>query len=371
VQVRTTCDVAPDCHSLEPMASLPRLPHRAEQRILKRVCELSPRTQRRLFGTPPTVDGQTLASDTHALIKLAELAESTSFLAGMSVAEARANARSEAKATNARPTILMARVEGLEIPGQGGPIPARLYVPSGLVPGAPLPLTIYFHGGGWVIGDLETHDGVCRLLAASAGTAVLAIDYRLAPEHPFPAGLEDAVAATRWALANVAELGGDREQVIVGGDSAGGNFAAVIAQELRTERLAAQVLIYPGTDVTRRYPSADLFADGYYLDSASMALFEQAYFVDPAMLTDPRVSPMLTPDLRGLAPAVLVTAEFDPIRDQGDAYADVLAAAGNTVLHKQFPGLVHAFLNLGPFVPACAAAVDETIELVRQVLKEA
>jgi acetyl esterase len=250
----------------------------------------------------------------------------------------------------------------------GRDIPVRVYRSGADTPHGTF---VFFHGGGWAIGDLESHDIACRQLCNGLGMTLLAVDYRLAPEHPFPAGLEDAVAATRWALANVAELGGDRERVLVGGDSAGGNFAAVIAQELRTERLAAQVLIYPGTDVTRRYPSADLFADGYFLDSASVALIQEAYFVDPAMLTDPRVSPILTPDLSGLAPAVLVTAEFDPIRYQGDAYADALAAAGNTVLHRQFPGLVHGFLNLGPFVPACGAAIDETIELVRQALKPA
>jgi acetyl esterase len=227
---------------------------------------------------------------------------------------------------------------------------------------------VFYHGGGWVIGDLDSHDLACRYLCASLGVTLLAVDYRLAPENPFPAGLEDAVDATRWALANVAELGGDRAKVIVGGDSAGGNFAAVVAQELRDEQLAAQLLIYPATDWTGTYPSAELFAEGYFLDSASMRLFEGAYLPDPGLRANPRISPLLGEDLTGLAPAVVVTAEFDPIRDQGDAYAEALAKAGNTVEHKQFPSLTHGFFNFGPFVPAAQEAVDETIELLRKVL---
>jgi len=262
-----------------------------------------------------------------------------------------------------RPPVAEVADRTLDVDGRD--IPARSYRPGTATPHGTL---VFFHGGGWAIGDLESHDIACRHLCNGLGMTVLSVDYRLAPEHPFPAGIDDAVAATRWALANVAELGGDREQVLVGGDSAGGNFAAIVAQELRAERLAAQVLIYPATDASRPYPSADLFADGYYLDSASMTLFEDAYFTDPAMLTNPRVSPLLADDLSVLAPAVVVTAEFDPIRDQGDAYAAALAAAGTVVAHKQFPGLIHGFLNLGPFVPAAAAAIDETVELVRKVL---
>src|SRR5258707_9699573 len=153
------------------MAALPRLPPRAEHRILKRVCGLSPQVQRRLFGPPPTIDGQTLASDTHALIRMAEMAESESFLSGMSVEEARVEARREAEATNGQPPIPMARVQAREVPGQAGPIPARFYVPEGLPAGGPSPLLVYFHGGGWGIGDLDTHDGVCPFLPAAAGTA--------------------------------------------------------------------------------------------------------------------------------------------------------------------------------------------------------
>jgi acetyl esterase len=353
------------------MASLPRLPPRAEHRILKRVCELSPRTQRRLFGAPPTVDGQTLASDTHALIKLAELAESTSFLAGMSVTEARANARFEARATNAQPAIAMARVEALEIPGQGGPIPARLYVPPGLAPGAPMPLTIFFHGGGWVIGDLETHDGVCRFLAASAGSAVLAIDYRLAPEHPFPAAVEDAWAAFAWGLTNAGELGVDPARIAVAGDSAGGNLSAVVCLLARAgggAMPAMQLLIYPPTDAAADLPSRRLFAEGFLLTKADMDTFQECYLPPGTDAADPRASILLAPDLSGLPPAYVATAGFDPLRDEAEAYALRMREAGVRVALRRHPGLIHSFANQTAISPTARAAMLEAAGALRMGL---
>jgi acetyl esterase len=330
------------------MAALPRLPPPAEHQFLKWVCGLSPRTQRRLFGKPPRIDGQTLAGDTHALIRIAELADSTSFLSGMSVAEARSNARHEAEVTNARPPIPMARVEGVGIPGQAGSIPARLYVPAGLAADAPAPLTIYLHGGGWVIGDLDTHDGVCRFLAAAGGTAVLAIDYRLAPEHPFPAAVEDAWAAFAWAVTNAAELGVDPARIAVGGDSAGGNLAAVVTLLARAgggAMPALQLLIYPPTDAAGELPSRRLFADGFLLTKADMDSFEQCYLPPGSDATDPRASILLAPDLRGLPPAYVATAGFDPLRDEAEAYALRMREAGVKVALRRHPGLTHSFAN--------------------------
>ncbi|MGH3495089.1 MAG: alpha/beta hydrolase [Sciscionella sp.] len=259
----------------------------------------------------------------------------------------------------------VAEVRDRTVRAEGREIPVRIYRPGIDVPHNTL---VFYHGGGWVIGDLETHDLACRQLCNELGATVLAVDYRLAPENPFPAGLDDTVAATRWALSHVDELGGDPARLAIGGDSAGGNFAAVVAQELRTERIAAQLLIYPATDSSKRYPSADAYADGYLLDSASMRLFESSYFVDPSMPTDPRVSPLLAVDLSGLPPAVVITAEFDPIGDQGNAYAEALAKAGNTVLHKQFPALTHGFVNFGPFVPAADDAIKQTIAMLQELL---
>jgi acetyl esterase len=330
------------------MPALPRLPPRAEHRILRWACGLPPRTQRRLFGKPPTIDGQTLASDTHTLIRIAELAESTSFLAGMSVAEARANARHEAAVTGARPPIPMARVEAVEIPGQAGPIRGRLYVPGGLAPGESAPLTIYFHGGGWVIGDLDTHDGICRLLAATAGTAVLAVDYRLAPEHPFPAAVEDAWAAFAWTVTNAVELGVDPARIAVGGDSAGGNLAAVVSLLARAGggvMPAMQLLIYPPTDSAGDMPSRLLFAEGFLLTKGDMDSFERCYLPPGSDATDPRVSILLAPDLTGLPPAYVATAGFDPLRDEGEAYALRMREAGVRVALRRHPGLVHSFAN--------------------------
>jgi acetyl esterase len=331
------------------VAALPRLlPPQAEHRIVKRVCELSPQSQRWLFGKPPTIDGQTMASDTHALVRLAELTESTSFLSGMSVEEARAHTRLEAKVTGARPPIPMARVEALEVPGQGGPIPARLYVPGGLAPGVPTALTIYFHGGGWVIGDLDTHDGVCRFLAAAAGTAVLAVDYRLAPEHPFPAAVEDAWAAFAWAVANAAELGIDPARIGVAGDSAGGNLAAVVSLLARAgggARPAMQLLIYPPTDAAGDFPSRRTFAEGFLLTKGDSDAFEQHYLAPGTDAADPRASILLAPDLTGLPPAYVATAGFDPLRDEGEAYALRMREAGVKVALRRHPGLVHSFAN--------------------------
>jgi len=330
------------------MASLPRLSPRAEHRVLKRICGLSPRAQRRLFGPPPTIDGQTLASDTHALIKMAELAGGNSFLSGMSVAEARASARLEAEVIGSQPPIPMARVEALQVPGQAGPIAARLYIPAGPPAGAPAPLLVYFHGGGWVIGDLDTHDDVCRFLAASAGTAVLSIDYRLAPEHPFPAAVEDAWAGFAWATANGAELGIDPARIAVGGDSAGGNLAAVVSLLARAgggAMPAMQLLIYPPTDSAGDLPSRRLFAEGFLLTKGDMDAFEQAYLPPGSDATDPRVSILLAPDLRGLPPAYLATAGFDPLRDEAEAYGLRMREAGVQVALRRHPGLIHSFVN--------------------------
>ncbi|HKA66718.1 MAG TPA: alpha/beta hydrolase, partial [Solirubrobacterales bacterium] len=292
--------------------------------------------------------GQTLASDTHALIRMAEMAESESFLSGMSVEEARVEARREAEATNGQPPIPMARVEAREVPGQAGPIPARFYVPEGLPAGGPSPLLVYFHGGGWVIGDLDTHDGVCRFLAAAAGTAVLAIDYRLAPEHPFPAPVEDAWAGFAWAAANAAELGVDPARIAVGGDSAGANLAAVVCLLARAgggAMPAMQLLIYPPTDSAGDLPSRRLFAEGFLLTKGDMDAFERHYLPPGSDATDPRVSILLAPDLTGLPPAYVATAGFDPLRDEGEAYALRMREAGVRVALRRHPGLIHSFAN--------------------------
>jgi acetyl esterase len=330
------------------MAALPRLPAAAEHRLLKAVCGLPPRAQRRLFGPPPQIDGQTLASDIHALIRLAALAGTTSFTGGLPVAEAREANRLGAEAAASRPPIPMARVEALEIPGHASSIPARFYVPGGLPAGVPAPLLVYFHGGGWVIGDLDTHDGVCRFLAAAAGTPVLSIDYRLAPEHPFPAAVEDSWAAFNWAVSNAAELGVDPARIGVGGDSAGGNLAAVVSLLARAgggRMPAMQLLFYPVTDSAGDMPSRQLFAEGFLLTKGDMDDFEKHYLPPGSDAADPRVSIYQAPDLSGLSPAYVATAGFDPLRDEGEAYALRMRDAGVQVALRRHPGLIHSFAN--------------------------
>jgi acetyl esterase len=279
---------------------------------------------------------------------LAELAGSDQFTDAANVAEARAERLAEAVIVAARPPLPMARAESLQIPGPAGAIGARLYLPVG-APTQNSPLLVYYHGGGWVIGDLDTHDGPCRFLASHSGARVLSIDYRLAPEHPFPAAAEDAWAAYAWARTNAAELGSDPSRIAVGGDSAGGNLAAVVsllAREQSAPPPAMQLLIYPVTTVAQELPSRAMFDEGFLLTRRDMDFFEDNYLPADADRTDPRVSPLEVDDLGGLPPAYVATAGFDPLRDEGEAYAQRLREAGVRVALRRHPGLVHSYANL-------------------------
>jgi acetyl esterase len=226
-------------------------------------------------------------------------------------------------------------------------LPARLYVPQG-VP-APAPLLVYYHGGGWVIGSSATHDASCRLLAHEARVRVLSVDYRLAPEHPWPAAAEDAHRAFTWAVEHARELGADPERIAVGGDSAGGNLAAVVARRARDAGgplPAFQLLIYPATDFSRpRRASHQTYGAGYLLTTERMDWFEEHYVPAPADKTHPDASPQLADDLAGLPPAHIATAEADPLRDEGEAYAEALRRAGVTVSVRRHPHL-HGFFNM-------------------------
>ena len=353
------------------MAVLPRLSAPFEHRLLLWACGLSPRIQRSLFGRPPSVDGQTLASDQWALIRLAALAGDTSFTGGLGPIEARVHNRRGAEATAARPPIPMARVEAKEIPGPAGPLPARFYVPAGLPATEPAPLLLFFHGGGWVIGDLDTHDGVCRFLAAAAGVTVLAIDYRLSPEHPFPAAVEDAWASFAWAAANAAELGVDPARIAVGGDSAGANLGAVVSLLARAgggAMPAMQLLIYPPTDAAADLPSRNLFARGFMLTKEDMDTWQAFYLPPGTDAADPRASILLAPDLTGLPPAYVTTAGFDPLRDEGEAYALRMREAGVSVALRRHPGLIHGFANMTAVSRTARAAMFEVAGALRMAL---
>ncbi len=257
-------------------------------------------------------------------------------------------------------------VRNLSIPGPAGDIPARHYRPANP---ETAPLLVFYHGGGWVSGDLDAYDAVCRLICRDAEIHVLSVGYRLAPEHPAPAGLDDAFTAFRWAVEHTADLGASSGKVAVGGDSAGGNLAAVVSQLARADggpAPALQWLIYPRTDLTAQTRSHTLFADGLLLTKHDIEWFE-ANLLDGSDLqpSDPRVSPLLAEDLSGLPPAVIAVAGFDPLRDEGERYAMALRAAGNQVDFRSMGSLTHGFINLFPLGGGSAAATTELISALR------
>ncbi|WP_408591380.1 alpha/beta hydrolase [Novosphingobium sp.] len=245
------------------------------------------------------------------------------------------------------------RVEELTLPLPGRDVPARLYVPQGH--GALPPLTLYFHGGGWVIGTLDTHDATCRELAVASGSAVLSVGYRLAPEAAYPLPLDDCHDALVWAAANGEVLGVDATRLAVAGDSAGGNLAAAVAIRARDEggpALRHQLLIYPVTDADFATPSyAANGGGGYFLGTSAMRAFWTHYLGETPVEQAPLAAVLRQPDLAGLAPATVITAEFDPLRDEGNAYADRLVAAGVSVDHAQAPGMIHGFFSMSAMVP--------------------
>jgi len=264
--------------------------------------------------------------------------------------------------------VPVASVEEVAIPGPAGDIGARVYRPE---TAGPAPTVVLFHGGGFVIGDLDTHDNMARTICRDCSAVVVSVDYRLAPEAQFPAAVEDAVAATRWAASRLAELGGEEQRLAVAGDSAGGNLAAVVAQQLRDSggpALAGQLLVYPATDVTGDYPSRIENAEGYFLDLPTMVWFIQHYAADAAVHQDPRLSPLRHTDLSGLPPAVVVTAEYDPLRDEGEAYARALSEAGVPAEVRRFDGMIHGFFDMGAYSPAAQAAIEESCAMFAKVL---
>jgi acetyl esterase len=293
-------------------------------------------------------------------------------LAEGTVAQARAGLRTLMVDLRDRSTLpAVAAVEDTTV---ADGIPARIYRPSAE---GPRPTIVYFHGGGFVIGDLDTHEGVCRLLCRDVDAVVVSVGYRLAPEHRFPAAVEDAWAATQWAVKHVADLGGDPGRIALGGDSAGGNLAAVTAQHADADgiELAAQLLVYPVVDMLGDYGSRTENAEGYFLTLADMHWFGEQYTGlkegDPAAAEldlDPRLSPIRAESLAGLPPAVIATAEFDPLRDEGDAYAEQLAAAGVRVEHRRFPGLIHGFYGMELISPTAAEAMSWCNARLKEIL---
>lgn len=336
------------------LRTLPKIPDRVKRLLLG--------------GRSVTVDGNTLDTTLQLMLAGQRLAGMT----GLSADGDPAAARAQMGVTGRALVVdIPVDVTELSIPGPAGPIPARHY--RGGDAGAAL--LVYYHGGGFVIGDLESHDGLCRRVARDARVHVLSVDYRLAPEHKAPAAVEDAMAAYRWALDHAAELGADPARVAVGGDSAGGNLAAVVTQQARDTNLRLPVLqwlIYPWTNLSGETRSMTLFGDGYLLTKADLDSWAHEYLdgADVAV-TDPRVSPLLADDLAGLSPAVVVTGGFDPLRDEGNAYAEALRAAGVAVDVRQFGSLVHGFVNLFPIGGGSDSAVDQMTSALRAHLARA
>jgi acetyl esterase len=335
---------------------------------VRTACELPAWIQEKLAGPPPQLDGLELAPDIHMLLTLAKWAGETSLVEGRTPEQARSE-NLEAVPVITGPRQPVQRAQSLAIAGPAGEIPARLYVAPGSAP-EPQPLLVYYHGGGWVIGDLETHDGLCRFLAGHAGCRVLSIDYRLAPEHPFPAAVEDAFAAFSWASEQASELGADPARIAVAGDSAGGNLAAAVSLLSREAEAqpAMQLLLYPATDAVGGSASRDIFAEGFLLTKGDMEWFEAHYIPDGCEESDPRISMMRAGDLAGLPPAYVATAGFDPLRDEGETYAERMREAGTPVALRRYAGLIHGFASLTAISPSSRAAMLEVAGALRMGL---
>lgn len=311
--------------------------------------------------------GDALDLQTQAMLRLSELLPFPKAYQ-QTPPEARASLEREARLVDPSPPAV-ARIDSGFCEGPNGPVPLRAYVPPEAQ--GPRPVLVYYHGGGHVLGSLASHDGVCRRLARGGDCVVVAVDYRLGPEHPFPAAVEDAAAAFEWAEENATDLGGDAKRIAVGGDSAGGNLAAVMCHRRRDEgapQPALQLLIYPAVDLTRSMASHRLFARGYYLDKPLKDWFVSSYLPSRELESDPRASPLFAERFDGLAPALVVSAGFDPLRDENDAYAERLRGAGVPVIELYEPTLVHGFVSM-PRLAAPAAAIDRVAGSLRAALR--
>jgi len=284
-------------------------------------------------------------------------------LYAMSLADARAADLASILQSGGEPEPVY-EVADLTISGPGGDLPLRLYRPSGE---RPLPTLLYFFGGGWVLGTIDTADGVSRSLANSSGALVAVVGYRLAPEYPFPAGVQDCYAAVRWVAEHADEIGADPARLAVGGDSAGGNLAAAVALRARDDgpALAGQLLVYPNTDQLADDQSMRAANDPFLFNRHSVAWYRQHYLAHPGDAADPLASPLRAESLAGLPPALVITAEYDPLRDQGEAYARRLAENGVQVDLSRYPGMAHGFFTMAGAVDASRAAIAQAASRLR------
>lgn len=344
----------------------PSIADRALAAVARRLLAVPDRVALALARSGPiVVEGATLDPRVQLMLALAKLTSPGLFVE-RGVDEARREM--DRSARMASPTGAGLEVDDRVLPGPGGSITIRVYRPRGLA--SPAPAIVYFHGGGFVIGSLASHDGVCRFLAAESRALVVSVDYRLAPEHPWPAAPDDAFAAYRWVREHAAELGVDAARISVAGDSAGGNLAAVVCRDAKLAGVPlpkAQALVYPATDLRRTMASHRTFAEGFLLTAREIQWFMDRYVPRGGDdLDHPRASPLSAEDLAGLPPALVVTAGFDPLRDEGRAYADRLEAAGVAVTYRCHRGLIHGFVSFAGAVPAARDALLDVATWLRE-----
>jgi acetyl esterase len=342
---------------------------RTEAALFRGVMALPPALIRRLAGEPVILDGQVLDAETQFTLRLKELLKEPG-VETLPIPQGRVALLREARLAGGRQPI--GEVRDLLVAGGDGAIGARLYVPTAQVGRrGPSPLLVFIHGGGMVFGDLDSHDAVCRFLAERADVRVLALDYRLAPEHPFPAAVEDCWAAYQWAAEHADDLGVDPERIAVGGDSAGGYFSAVVALKAAEAGVPChfQLLVYPLTNVAEKSESRRMFGEGFYLTTEFIDLANSSYLADVQQERDPLVSVAFTEKIpEGLAPAYVATAGFDPLRDEGEAWARRLADSGVDVTLKRFPSLIHGFFNIVGVGRSNRAAVAEIAAQLRAAM---
>jgi acetyl esterase len=342
-----------------------RIPSVLERPLVKAVLGAPSGLLRRFAG--PAIrspDGLELDLQTQVLLRMMQLTEEPLLHEG-TLEQARRRMERSASLLDYADTSAVA-IEDLTVSGGDGPRRARVFRPNGRGRGA----LVWFHGGGFVVGSISSHEGICRELARRAKVTVISVDYRLAPEHPFPAGTEDAIASTRWVLQNASVLGIDAGAVAVGGDSAGGNLSAVVARVLAGEELrpAFQLLVYPATDATRSHASHTMFRQGFILTSASIDWFMDHWLGARDLTRDPRASPLFAEDLRGLPPALVVTAGFDPLRDEGRRYAERMRQAGNEVELFSAVGMIHGFFSMGDVVRDAHRSIRYIADRLRRAL---
>lgn len=342
-----------------------RIPPRLERPLLQLLLNAPRPILRRVLGSPvSSPDGLELDLQLQLLLKMMKLTGEPELFEG-TVEEARARMERSARLMDYA-DVPGVTTEDTTVAGAEGTLRARVYRPSRSGRGG----LVWFHGGGFVLGSIDSHDGICRALAGRVGITVISVDYRLAPERPFPAGLEDAIAATRWVLANASSLGVDPAAIAIGGDSAGGNLSAVVAQALANEALrpAFQLLIYPATDATRSEPSHSYFKEGLILTRESVTWFLERWLPAKDRYRDPRASPLFAEHLEGLPPALVVTAGFDPLRDEGRRYAERLRAAGVDAELLEANGMVHGFINMGALVREADRVVNVIADRLRRAV---